>query len=70
MMPTLYLILIGIIIYSLTLPNAMAGVKFYLVPDFSELRIQTVFEGLKQAFFSLSLGMGALMTYGSYLKKG
>lgn len=69
MMPALYTILIGIIIYSLTLPNAMAGVKFYLVPDFSELRIQTVFEGLKQAFFSLSLGMGALMTYGSYLKK-
>jgi len=69
MMPALYLILIGIIIYSLTLPNAMAGVRFYLVPDFSELRIQTVFEGLKQAFFSLSLGMGALMTYGSYLKK-
>lgn len=69
MMPALYMILIGIIIYSLTLPNAMAGVKFYLIPDFSELRIQTVFEGLKQAFFSLSLGMGALITYGSYLKK-
>lgn len=69
MMPSLYIILIGIIIYSLTLPNAMAGVRFYLVPDFSELRIQTVFEGLKQAFFSLSLGMGALVTYGSYLKK-
>ena len=47
----------------------MAGVRFYLVPDFSELKIQTVFEGLKQAFFSLSLGMGTLMTYGSYLKK-
>ena len=69
MMPALYLILISIIIYSLTLPNAMAGVKFYLVPDFNELKIQTVFEGLKQAFFSLSLGMGALITYGSYLKK-
>jgi len=69
MMPALYMILIGIIVYSLTLPNAMAGVKFYLVPDFAELRIQTVFEGLKQAFFSLSLGMGALITYGSYLKK-
>jgi len=69
MMPALYSILIGIIIYSLTLPNAMSGVKFYLIPDFSELKIQTVFEGLKQAFFSLSLGMGALITYGSYLKK-
>lgn len=69
MMPALYVILIGIIIYALTLPNAGSGVKFYLVPDFSELRIQTVFDGLKQAFFSLSLGMGCLITYGSYLKK-
>ncbi|HZY81039.1 MAG TPA: sodium-dependent transporter [Cyclobacteriaceae bacterium] len=69
MMPALYVILIGIIIYSLTLPNAGSGVKFYLVPDISELRIQTVFDGLKQAFFSLSLGMGCLITYGSYLKK-
>lgn len=69
MMPILYVILIGIIIYSLTLPNAMSGVRFYLIPDMAELKIQTLFEGLKQAFFSLSLGMGTLMTYGSYLKK-
>lgn len=69
MMPSLYVILIGIIIYSLTLPNAFSGVKFYLIPDFSELKIKTVVDGLKQAFFSLSLGMGALITYGSYLSK-
>ncbi len=69
MMPALYLILIGIIIYSLTLPNAIEGVKFYLIPDLGELKIQTVVDGLKQAFFSLSLGMGALITYGSYLSK-
>ena len=69
MMPALYLILIGLIIYSLTLPNAIEGVKFYLIPDFSELKSQTVFDGLRQAFFSLSLGMGALITYGSYLNK-
>ncbi|MBN8650354.1 MAG: sodium-dependent transporter [Cytophagales bacterium] len=69
MMPSLYIILLGIIIYSLTLPNAFSGVKFYLIPDFSELKIQTVVDGLKQAFFSLSLGMGALITYGSYLSK-
>jgi NSS family neurotransmitter:Na+ symporter len=69
MMPSLYLILSGLIIYSLTLPNAMAGLKFYLIPDFSEIRIQTIFDGLRQAFFSLSLGMGALITYGSYLSK-
>jgi NSS family neurotransmitter:Na+ symporter len=69
MMPSLYIILIGLIIYSLTLPNAMAGVSFYLIPDFSEIRVQTIFDGLRQAFFSLSLGMGALITYGSYLRK-
>lgn len=69
MMPSLYVILIGLIIYSLTLPNAMAGVEFYLIPDFSEIKMQTIFDGLRQAFFSLSLGMGALITYGSYLSK-
>ncbi len=69
MMPALYFILIGIIVYALTLPNAMSGVKYYLIPDFSELKFQTLFEGLKQAFFSLSLGMGTLITYGSYLSK-
>lgn len=69
MMPSLYLILLGIIVYSLTLPNAFSGVKFYLIPDFSELKVKTVVDGLKQAFFSLSLGMGALITYGSYLSK-
>jgi neurotransmitter:Na+ symporter, NSS family len=69
MMPILYLILICIIVYALTLPNAMSGVRYYLIPDLGELKIQTLFEGLKQAFFSLSLGMGTLLTYGSYLKK-
>jgi NSS family neurotransmitter:Na+ symporter len=69
MMPSLYAILLGIIVYSLTLPNAMSGVKFYLVPEFSELKVQTVVDALKQSFFSLSLGMGALITYGSYLSK-
>lgn len=69
MMPSLYLILLGIIVYSLSLPNALSGVRFYLVPDFSELNVGTLVDGLKQAFFSLSLGMGALITYGSYLSK-
>ncbi len=69
MMPALYVILIGLIVYSLTLPNAMAGIRFYLIPDFSKLNAQTVFDGLRQAFFSLSLGMGGMMTYGSYLGK-
>src|SRR5690606_27608894 len=45
MMPTLYLLLLALIVYSLTLPNAMAGVEFYLVPDFSEINAQTIFDG-------------------------
>lgn len=69
MMPALYTILILLIIYSLTLDNAWAGVQFYLVPELDEISAQTIFDGLKQAFFSLSLGMGALITYGSYVGK-
>ena len=69
MMPGLYLILIALIIYSLTLPNAGAGVDFYLVPKLSEITSRTIFDALRQAFFSLSLGMGCLITYGSYVTK-
>lgn len=69
LMPTLFVILILIIIYGLTLPNAMDGVSFYLVPDFSLINGATVYSALGQAFFSLSLGMGALITYGSYIGK-
>lgn len=68
-MPLLFLILIGLIIYAMTLNNAMEGIKFYLLPDFSAINIKTVYSALGQAFFSLSLGMGALITYGSYIKK-
>ncbi|MBK6264468.1 sodium-dependent transporter [Marivirga sp. S37H4] len=69
LMPTLFLILIAIIIYGLTLPNAIDGVKFYLLPDFSLINGATIYSALGQAFFSLSLGMGALITYGSYIGK-
>ncbi|MCK6618556.1 MAG: sodium-dependent transporter [Cyclobacteriaceae bacterium] len=69
MMPALYTILILLILYSLTLPNAWAGVRFYLVPELNEINSQTIYDGLKQAFFSLSLGMGCLITYGSYVGK-
>lgn len=69
LMPSLFLILLGLIIYSLTLPNAMAGIRFYLIPDFSEITAQTVFDALRLSFFTLSLGIGGLITYGSYVKK-
>ncbi|MEE4246155.1 MAG: sodium-dependent transporter [Kangiellaceae bacterium] len=68
LMPTLFVMIIGLIVYALTLPNAIDGLKFYLVPDFSEITGQVVYSALGQAFFSLSLGMGALITYGSYVK--
>lgn len=69
LMPFLFIILIGLIIYSLTLEGAMAGVEFYLVPDFSKITLDTIYSAMGQAFFSLSLGMGALITYGSYISK-
>ena len=69
LMPTLFVILIGLIVYSLTLDNAMEGVAFYLVPDLSEVSLETVYAAMGQAFFSLSLGMGGLITYGSYIAK-
>lgn len=69
LMPTLIIMILSLVVYSFTLPNAMTGVKYYLVPDFSELNLRTIGGALRQAFFSLSLGMGALITYGSYLSK-
>ena len=69
LMPTLILMILGLVLYSFTLPNAMTGVKYYLVPDFSELNLRVIGGALRQAFFSLSLGMGALITYGSYLSR-
>ena len=68
LMPLLFLILIVLIVYALTLDNAMDGVKFYLFPDFSAIKLKTIYSALGQAFFSLSLGMGALITYGSYIR--
>jgi len=69
LMPALLTILIFLVIWGLTLPNAMKGVEFYLKPDFSKLSGEAILIALGHAFFSLSLGMGAMITYGSYLSK-
>lgn len=69
LMPTLFGLLILIIIRSVTLPGAGAGLEFLLKPDFSKVTGSTFLAALGQAFFSLSLGMGAMITYGSYLDK-
>ena len=67
LMPTLVGMLVILMIRALTLDGAMEGLRFYLYPDFSKLTGQSVLLAMGQAFFSLSLGMGAMITYGSYL---
>ncbi len=69
LMPVLCIIMFILMARSLTLPNAGKGLEFYLQPDFSKLTPRAIIEAMGQAFFSLSLGMGAMITYGSYLKK-
>lgn len=68
MMPTLFILFLFIIIRSLSLPNAMEGVKYFLTPDFSELSANGVMFALGQSFFALSVGITQMMTYASYLK--
>lgn len=69
LMPALLVTLLILVVRSLTLPGAGAGLSFYLKPEFSKLSAEGILAALGQAFFSLSLGMGAMITYGSYLKK-
>ncbi len=69
LMPLLFLLVIVLIIRGITLDGAIKGVKFYLSPDFSKLTPESVLVALGHAFFSLSLGMGAMITYGSYVSK-
>jgi|GEM_PF-30626 len=69
LMPGLFVMLIGLVIFVLTLDGASAGVEFYLVPDFSKINASVINGALSQAFFSLSLGMGILITYGSYMER-
>ena len=69
LMPVLLVLLILLAIRSVTLSGAGAGLEFYLAPDFSRISAGTFPAALGQAFFSLSLGMGAMITYGSYVSK-
>jgi len=69
LMPILLLLMIVVIVRGLTLPGASKGLEFYLKPDFSKVDGRTILAALGQAFYSLSLGMGAMVTYGSYLPK-
>jgi NSS family neurotransmitter:Na+ symporter len=67
LMPVLFGLLLLLVARSLTLPGASEGLRFYLKPDFGKLDVVVILKAVSQAFFSLSLGMGAIITYGSYL---
>ncbi len=68
-MPVLFLILAVFVVVSLSLPDAWSGVEFFLKPDFSKVTPTVFISALGQAFFSLSLGMGILITYAGYYPK-
>jgi len=70
LMPGLFLLLAGLVIYAATTPAFAEGAAFLLQPDFSKLTPKAVLAALGQAFFTLSLGMGAIMVYGAYLPAG
>ncbi len=69
LMPMLFVLLIVVIIRSVTLPGAGKGIEYYLIPDFSKINGHVVLAALTQAFFSLGVGWGMMITYGSYLPK-
>ncbi|MBR1970688.1 MAG: sodium-dependent transporter [Clostridia bacterium] len=69
MMPVLVVLSIFIAIYSVCMPGAIEGVKYYIMPDFSKFSVTTVLAAMGQLFYSMSLAMGIMITYGSYMKK-
>jgi neurotransmitter:Na+ symporter, NSS family len=69
LMPALFVLLALLVARAVTLSGAPAGLHFYLNPDFSKIDVSVVLAAIGQAFFSLSLGMGAMITYGSYVTK-
>jgi NSS family neurotransmitter:Na+ symporter len=69
LMPLLILLILGLIIYANTLEGAGRGLTWYLKPDFSKITPKVVLNAMTQAFFSMSLGMGLMITYGSYISK-
>lgn len=69
MMPVLVVLAVVICIYSITRPGAMAGVRYFLIPNLSDFSWMTVAAAMGQMFYSLSIAMGILITFGSYMKK-
>ena len=69
LMPALLVLTVALSIYVVTRPGAMAGVKYYLFPNIKDLSIKTFLAALGQLFYSMSLAMGIMITYGSYFSK-
>ncbi|MDR0363600.1 MAG: sodium-dependent transporter [Bacteroidales bacterium] len=69
LMPALFLMILILTFYSISLPNSGEGIRFLLLPDFSKLTPEALLNALGQGLFSLSLGMGTVITYSSYMKK-
>ncbi len=69
MMPVLVVLSLFIAIYVVCQPGALEGVKYYLIPDFTHFSVKTVLAAMGQLFYSMSLAMGIMITYGSYMKK-
>lgn len=69
MMPVLVVLAVAIAVYSMFIPGAFEGVLYYITPDFSHFSIKTVVAAMGQLFYSMSLAMGIMITYGSYMKK-
>ena len=69
MMPVLVVLTLFIAIYGLTVKGAMEGVVYYLKPHMSDVSVKTVLAAMGQLFYSMSLAMGIMITYGSYMKK-
>ena len=68
-MPILFVLIVVIVIYSLSLPGSGKGLAYLLQPDFSRITAKTVLDAIGQSFYSLSLGMGIIITYSSYVQK-
>ena len=69
MMPVLVVLSVIIAVYSVTRPGAVEGVIYYIKPDFAKFSVKTVLAAMGQLFYSMSLAMGIMITYGSYMKK-
>lgn len=69
MMPLLVVLTVGISLYVLTIDGAIDGVKYYILPHMSDFSIKTLLSAMGQLFYSMSLAMGIMITYGSYMKK-